>query len=296
MLKYKEKYIKYKNKYNLLKQNIKLTKNNNLVGGTNLEIADVDENIVSIELNKKNINLGQHNCGIVFIEDYAVKCIGKYENITENNARDDLKEHAEKINEELSDLFPKYYAWKNGRFENYIKLDNSDEYAKCIIMERLNGDLTNYIINNSYVEAYGNLDNYDFFYERLPKTMIQYISDYIEKNDLDEIKQQKKINNDKWKEMIENVKRYIFECCYSLNIDVIFLHHELLKKGWKYIDLKLDNLGYKNENNKLKIYFIDEESGLVNIKNNNAQYNADSEPNFDEYLNLHFVNTHLGCY
>ena len=81
-------------------------------------------------------------------------------------------------------------------------------------------------------------------------------------------------------------RKYIFEICYSLNTDIIFLHHQILKKGWIYYDLKIDNLGYIKNNDKLKLFFIDEESGLKKIES----------LEFEEYLNIHGLNTYLASY
>ena len=156
-------------------------------------------------------------------------------------------------------------------------------------MEKLDGDLTDYILKNSYKKVYGVEDDYKFFYDRLPKTTDKYERDTIDINDNEQIKQTKLDNINKQKEIIDNVRKYIFEICYSLNTDIIFLHHQILKKGWLYQDLKFDNLGYNKNNDELQLFFIDEESGLKKIKSLESL-------KFEEYLNLHSLNTCLGSY
>jgi hypothetical protein len=276
MLNYKEKYLKYKYKYNLLKDKI------NVLKGGNIEIVDLDKTIIADKIKEYSRNLGQHNCGIVFIDKYVVKCIKIIiESELKLESEKDMSEtiiKIEKINNDLDGLFSKYYKWADGNIFNFIEITDSDEtkkYAKCIIIERLDGDLTDYLIKNSYIKEYGNLDGFDFYYERLPKTNIEFIYDKIDS-----------FENKNFKKIINNVKKYIFEICYSLNVKIIFLHHELVKKGWKYCDLKFDNIGYKIINSEIKLLFIDEESGLFIINNDS----------FTEYLNLHQFRIPLGNY
>lgn len=88
-------------------------------------------------------------------------------------------------------------------------------------MDKLDGDLTDYILKNSYKKVYGDEDNYKFFYDRLPKTNGEYKTDIINDDDNEQIKQT---------QFIDNVRKFIFKICYSLNTDIIFLHHEILKK------------------------------------------------------------------
>lgn len=291
---FREKYLKYKKKYFLLKNTSGL-----ILTGGNLEIVNIDEDIVISELLKNKKNLGQHNCGIVFIDNYVVKCIK-----LSDNDKDELsfnENYAKEINDELEGIFPKYYKWTNGKLINPLNIsetnngnignnmnNSTSKYAYCVIMQRLDGDLTDFLLKSSYQKAYGNLDNYDFFYLRLEKTHGDYISDYVRENDTQEVKEQKKINRSKQTQIINDVKKYIFETCYSLNVDIIFLHHKMIRKGWKYGDLKIDNIGYKMENNKLKLFFIDDESGLSKISNSNND--------FEKYLNEFSLIIPLGTY
>jgi hypothetical protein len=157
-----------------------------------------------------------------------------------------------------------------------------------MIMEKLDGDLTNYIIKNSYINSYGNLDDYDFYYNRLPKTMVKFIN---QQEDTSE-------NIQKYNQIIKNVKKYVFEICYSLNIQLLLQHHELIKRGWEYSDLKLDNIGLKKSksNEKIELLFIDLESGLINLEDYTNNNSFIKKINFQEYLNLHCFNTNLGDY
>jgi hypothetical protein len=282
------KYIKYKNKY-LIQANRNNNFKNVIYGGT-IEYADIDVEYISNELNKKQNNLGQRNCGIIFINNYAIKCLKFFE----NNQFDKILESEilklEEINNDLYNLFVKYYRWPDGNLFNFIELTNNingkiiTNYAKCVIMEKLDGDLTNYIVKYAYEKAYNYLENdvfnyyFDFFYQRIPKTTIEYIK----------IKDDTLENKMEFNEIINNIKQYILSICNYLNSQIIFLHHELIKKGWQYYDFKLDNIGYKIENKNIKLLFIDEESGLNKILYEYTQY--------QDYLNLYFINTHLGEY
>jgi hypothetical protein len=67
---------------------------------------------------------------------------------------------------------------------------------------------------------------------------------------------------------------------------VIKLHHELIKKGWEYYDLKFDNIGYKINNGKLNLYFIDAESGLRKYNENGKFVNKYTSWK-DYFLNNH---------
>jgi len=62
---HKYKYLKYKNKYL------------NLKGGNSLEIANIDiDQIKELLINySAQNNFGQNNCGIVFYNNYVIKCI-----------------------------------------------------------------------------------------------------------------------------------------------------------------------------------------------------------------------------
>lgn len=242
---YKQKYLIYKKKYLELKSQ----------KGGSIDVANINELDVANKIRNNNKNLGQNNCGVIFIDNYAIKCL----DITDKKKEEDDQrylEYIEKINVELVDFIPRFYKWTNDKLKNFIRINYDDEnpqYAICIIMDKLDGDLTNYILRKAYFNTYNNYDNYDFFYERLPKTTINYT----------------KIRNDtpdnfvKYNKIIDEVKPNIFELCNCLNIKLLKLHHNLCKKGWWYKDLKLDNIGYKTKSNgDIKLYFIDIESGL----------------------------------
>lgn len=246
MSEYKKKYEYMKLKYT----SFKLQK-----GGNNMKMANISEtnkNQISELLQKFSQNFGQNNCGIVFFDNYVIKCVETFENIPLNT---NIKDHHELLIIELSkkipNFFPTYYLWPDGKIYNYIPI-NDKLYAKCIIMEKLDGDLTTYIINRAYYETFGNYDDFNFFYDRLPKTTI----DYIRTSD-DDIK---KFNN-----IISQIKPNLLNICYELQRKLTLLHHDLISKGWEYGDLKLDNVGYKGLNGNIELYFIDIESGLAKI-------------------------------
>jgi hypothetical protein len=293
MSNYKEKYLKYKSKYLSLKNKVILR------GGT-IEIADIDPDIVAQKLIEKKSNLGQRNCGIVFIDNYAIKCLSK-SSTPDYNAEYENKYaiKAELIERELEGFYPKLYRWRDGRFINFIKIINPDngeiKYAKCIIMEKLDGDLTDYLLKNSYLRTFGNFDNYDFFYNRLPKTVGFYIDEYVLEDDTEEVKQKKIENTRKFDEIKDPITPVIYETINILNEQIIMLHYYLLRNGWKYGDLKLDNLGYKLQDDKIKLYFIDEESGLRRIIEEPKPYWF-SEPDYKTYLESRGLKTNLGNY
>ena len=281
MTTYKQKYLKYKLKYNSIKN-----KNYIMTGGSNLASIDIDENNVISQIintySTSNKNLGQNNCGITFIDKYAIKCSAivsedyknKYNNNDDNKKQHELN-NVKLINEELDGLFSKFYAWKNGDFYNFIKVEN-DKYAMCYIMEKLDGDLTDYILKQSYFTTFNNYNNYDFYYDRLPKTN----NDGIQPNDDNE---ENILNFDS---MLNKIRPFIIRLCQDLNDKVIFLHHKCLQAGWDYGDLKFDNIGYKIINNEIKLYFIDKESGLSKIK----------DDSFMNYVCLHSLNSPLSEY
>lgn len=264
---YRKKYLKYKEKYLNLKQN----------GGA-IEKVSIDLKYVQKKLKEKHNNYGQQNCGIIFVDNYVIKCLNfvtpiasalgvvLFENEDENEKYE--LEEAEEINNDLDGIIPKCYKWEDDKLIKYIKInEEKDKYAKCIIMEKLDTDLTSYIFKTSYKKYFNNLDNYESFYDKLVETYKTYTID-------PEIK-----------EITNKMKQYIFDLCHVLNRQIIFKHHELVKKGWHYIDLKMDNIGCKI-NNEIQLYFIDKESGLFKFNNSS----------FDDYLNLHAFNRNLGSY
>lgn len=137
-------------------------------------------------------------------------------------------------------------------------------YAVCIIMKKMDGGLTKYILQKSYYETYKNMDDYDFFFEIMPKTTMEYISNHMYSVE----------NQNKYKQMIYDIKFSILELCNCLNMKLVLLHHNLIEKGWD-----------------IKLYFIDIESGLRKI-GHHAYKNI---IHFDDYLNLNLnqLNIHL---
>jgi hypothetical protein len=272
---YKKLYLKYKQKYNNLKS---LT---NQKGGER-NIVDIDIEYVVSQLKLNIQNSGQNNCGIVFVDDkYVIKCVKKTKIISDDDHREKLYDD---INNDLDGLFPKYYAWNNNnnKYIKFIKISEENEeplYAKCTMMEKLDGDFTSYVLKESYRQAFGNLDEYDFYYDRLRKT-----HEYINVNNENEV------NKNKFNDAINKIKPNIYNLCLSLNTKLTFLHHKLAKLGWQYHDLKLDNIGYKITDGQLKLYFIDEESGLQKIFRDNQYFNV------NEYVELEFLKRVLGKY
>jgi hypothetical protein len=152
-------------------------------------------------------------------------------------------------------------------------------------MEKLDGDLTDYIIKKSYLMAYKNLKEFDFYYKRLNFIL----SDYID------VKTVSQENQEKFKEIKKSVVKFIYEILLFLNSQLIFLYHKLLKKGWIYDDYKLDNIGYKKENEEsedIKLLFIDYDVSLYNI----IQRAHKNKPDYTNYLNEHFVHVYIGDY
>ena len=282
-----KKYFKYKNKYLMLK------KKYNLVGGELDKAILTPENLAFIQTElKKNIhNKGQHNCGIIFINNYVIKCLKQMNSddilkFNEQDSRESLT--LEKINDELEDEFVKYYKWTDDKIFNYIEISESTDvvkiYARCILMKKLDGDLTDYILKKSYLMAFKNLTDFDFYYQRLNFRKDNSINFETESEE----------NKQKFKEIKKSVVKFIYKILLSLNLQLIFLYHGLLKKGWVYGDLKLDNIGYIKENEEcedIKLLFIDYESGLSNILDFN--YN---KPDYTDYLNEHFIYSYIGTY
>jgi hypothetical protein len=259
------KYIKYKIKY------LKLLK-----GGSNITPAifelDEIEKIFKEKFEKNELsNIGQHNCGIIFFKDYAIKCVGLLDSLPTNNIiyknEEDFNKY-ELINKELKGLFPLSYTWPStNNIYHYINVKNKlneDYYAKCIIMEKLDGDITNYIFKTAYEEIFPNGNHYEDYYNCIPKTGHRGLNFT------------KFFSVQSFLCIMKNIKPKVKEIVNKLEPQVIELHHNLNNKGWKYIDLKLDNIGYKIIDNKIKLYFIDEESGLNKADYNNKYFETDS--------------------
>ena len=216
------------------------------LGGMN--IADVNSEVVSIlEKTLDTNNMGQRNCGIIPYLDYILKCTRDSKALT--------------MNDSIKEYFPQYYLWPDGEF---IKEINTKPFY---IMEKLDGDLTTYIIEQSYIKAYGSLelgptldiDTFWLYYETLPKIIDGKFrrkhGKYLSRDALVMLA------------AIQNaVIPHIKDILNNLQAKIIELHLNLLKRNHKYIDRKLDNIGYKIlEDKRIKLYFIDIESGLSQI-------------------------------
>ncbi len=215
-----------------------------------MDRADINTEVVSIlEKTLDTNNLGQNNCGIIPYLDYILKCGGRSDALT--------------MNDSIREYFPQYYLWPDGKF---IKEINTKPFY---IMEKLDGDLTSYIIEQSYIRAYDSLEGgptyevkaFKLYYETLPKTKI------IGLLGMHPIKYLSKEGNIIIDRIKNDVYPYIIDILNTLQPKIIELHHNLIKRNHKYGDLKLDNIGYKIlENEDIKLYFIDIESGLSQIK------------------------------
>jgi hypothetical protein len=143
-----------------------------------MEKANIDSTLIIPLLKKSPKNKGQHNCGILYIDRYVVKIISKLCPFTEESHLN-YNKYALSINENLAGYYPKYYTWddQNANLLLDISENSIPEYVRCVIMERLDGDLTSYILESSYKILKGNLLDYDDFYDRLPKTNGKYVND-----------------------------------------------------------------------------------------------------------------------
>ena len=235
-----------------------------------LDIDRVEKEFKLLYHTKNHQNLGQHNCGILFIDDYVIKGVTIVKSLDPISEDEDFN-FSNIVNNELEGYFPKYFSWPgNSRsIYHYVPI-SENEKAKCFIMERLDGDLTNYMFETSYKNAYGIIDdNYQYMYERFKKTMMNYLP-----------------SDNKSISLVEGITKYISQLINELEPMVIKLHHELIKKGWKYYDLKFDNIGYKINNGKLSLYFIDAESGLRKYNENGNFVNKYTSWK-DYFLNNH---------
>ncbi len=231
-----------------------------------MNTAFFDEDILLYELQQPNNNIGQNNYKIIFIGNYVIKCTEITKELNESyitQTNDNLHTYALTINKELNGYYPNYYYWSNGLVNKIINIPNTTIYVNCIIMDRLDGDLTNYILQTSYKTINGSMNGYNDFLDRLPKTMFPYIIDTSEAFNT--------LKKDMSSEIEINLNK--------LNSLVIELHHNIIKKGWEYYDLKLDNICYKINESGIKLYFIDDTSGLTFLNKRKTK--------FIDYLNLH---------
>ena len=99
--------------------------------GGELRIAS-DVNLEVIMLLHENLNTrnsGNNNCGIIPYKNYIIKCVDGETKL---------------INEQLYPFFPELFFWKD---ETFTKEFNGKYFY---IMEKLEGDLSKYIIETSY--------------------------------------------------------------------------------------------------------------------------------------------------
>ena len=229
-----------------------------------MEKAGIDPTTIISLLSTSLPNIGQHNCGIFFIGDKVVKLISRLSPFTIESHLHSNK-YALQINNDLLGFYPKYYTWDDSNV-NYLLNISSDpdiiEYVRCIIMERLDDDLTNYILKSSYKNIKGDLILYDDFYDRLPKTHGKYIID----------------RSEEFTSFCKDISYNVKTITMQLVNKVIDLHHNIIRKGYEYYDLKMDNICYKTNDTNIDLYFIDAESGLSSIKNTSK---------FINYINLH---------
>ena len=229
-----KKYIIKKRLTSHQKYDNKISHYTNLNGGANIMLTSSEINIDEVirSFNTENINnYGQQNCGILKYKKYIIKCLKTYINQQESI---DIP----LIHDDIIAYFPLYYKWPNNHLQYNIP-NRENTYSLCIIMERLDGDLTDYIFKSVYKETFGNMESYDNFINELVKMP--------------------KSNNQMAPKIIILINELIPK--------IIILHHELSKRGYVYNDLKLDNIGYKQLNDDVHLYFLDPESGY-NIINN----------------------------
>jgi hypothetical protein len=279
LMNYEKLYKKYKHKYSDLK---KMT---NQRGGAKKATVDVEYVVAQLKLNVSNS--GQFNCGIIYVDEYVVKCLGKTSNMNDISGDDvNYTARLDKINKIVNGLSPEYYHWDGSdSYLKYIKINNEDDdgglqYARCIIMDKLDGDLTSYIFKKSYKQTFGNMNDYQFYHDRLKKThgytTMYNTEDIVDKNKFDGI--------------ISAIRPNMYTLCVYFNIKIIMLHHNLLQSGWIYNDYKLDNICYKIIDGEIKLYFIDE-VGFVEIIDD-----IPGEDNMSKYIDVNFINFHASKY
>tara|TARA_E500000178_G_scaffold342376_1_gene387486 strand:+ start:1015 stop:2343 length:1329 start_codon:yes stop_codon:yes gene_type:complete len=291
-----------------------------------LSIANIDDNLLKNKSYlKENIkNIGNRNCGILPYKNYMLKC---QKNLTKFNVNNKIKEY-----------FPEFYRWNSGDFQK--RINNNFFY----VMEKLDGDLSEYLLQKTNEITYGNKheinfktnsEQYLFFYDYLNKiesnnyeTIYNSKSTYILTNIIlviylivsiiyilykiynhdsrlnfydiifstssmflvlginstlfenyslknmysicrSKLFQIKNDTNIKVFNKIKNKMKKVFSnLVKNLQPEIIKLHHNLIKNNYEYRDLKFDNIGYKIINGKIKLYFLDIESGLFKIHNN----------------------------
>ena len=246
---FKHKYLKYKNKYlNLINQSSRysldmylskygITEN---FGGAAavkthassfasssaaedddaLNIANINEDVVGIlEKTLDTNNLGQNNCGIIPYLKYILKCV-QYDVYDEINLDKGIREY-----------FPNFYLWPDRKF---IKKINEKNFY---IMEKLDGDLTKYIIEESYINTYGSLEYelekfkpFELYYDTLPKTMIKGF--FPQENYEKYLSEKTKVI---LKEIKTEVTSNIIKILALLQPKIIELHHNLVKRNYKYV-------------------------------------------------------------
>ena len=214
---------------------------------------DSNEFNSGIEFNKDKLNqmieestyqnVGQHSIVIPYGE-YFIKS-------PPGGSEESIKD----INENLKDIFVKYYKWSNGKYinENYV------------IMEKLDGDLTKYILEESFKKCFGEesfIFGYQMFYNAIPKTMISF------KHYDDHSHEEKK----KLQLIATKIKPFIEKILQELQYKFDIIYHKLLSKGYGYADYKLDNIGYKIIESEIKLFFLDQESGLFQNNDNSIFY------------------------
>ena len=125
-----------------------------------LPIADIDDNLLKNKSYlKENIkNTGNRNCGILPYKNYMLKC---QKNLTKFN-----------VNNKIKNYFPEFYKWNSGDFQKRI----NDNFF--YVMEKLDGDLSEYLLQKTNEITYGNKheinfknndEQYLFFYDYLNK-------------------------------------------------------------------------------------------------------------------------------
>ena len=214
----------------------------------NFEIAsDINKDVVEIlEQITNTQNVGQENCGILPYKKYILKCplYNSYQ-------------FPKTLNNSIRLFFPQYYLWPDHHF--FTMINGHSWY----IMERLDGDLTKYILEQSYISKYGQLNNefvvernlrisngFKFYYEFLPR-MTNRTFPF-------------KLLNEKgtqiFNDIKENVKPHIKNILNKIQKKIIELHHNLIINDYIYKDLNLDNFAYKIVDGDIKFYFIDGET------------------------------------